>query len=168
MFRRAGACLLVVFLGFPMSHSLGAGGDEPTVTGGVFLGGSGIFNLDRDTSDPALELGGFADLRVGEGWALTGSAGFLTNVGTKDAFDNRSGQFSTGLRRYFARQGRLLPFANAGYAYVNGEDDTHHFAFVGAGVRHWYGETIGWQLEVRDYVKGGVNHLQVRLSVLLR
>jgi hypothetical protein len=166
MFKRM--VVLMLFLGSLAAHSFAAERDEPTFTGSVFVGGSGIFNLDLKTSDPALEMGGSADLLLGANWAATGSIGFLTNVGTKDAFDNRSGQFSGGLRRYFPRDGRLLPFANAGYAYVNGEDENHHFGFVGAGVRHWYGETIGWQLEVRDYFKGGINHLQVRLSVLLR
>jgi hypothetical protein len=141
---------------------------EATVSGGPFVGGGGIFNLDRNTSDLSLEMGGTLDLRLREQLHLTGSLGFLANVSDNDAFDDRSLLATSGLLFRTSSLHAYRPFLTAGYAYANGERACHNFFYAGGGVRHWYGENIGWQLEIRDYVNGDLNFIQGRLSLLLR
>ena len=156
--------LSTVFFGFSQSTSQA----EATLAGGLFVGGGDIFNLDRNTSDLSLETGGTLDLRLREQLHLTGSVGFLANVSDNDACDDRSLFATSGLLFQTAPDRSYRPFVTAGYAFADGERACHDFFYAGGGVRHWYGENIGWQLEIRDYVNGDLNFIQGRLSLLLR
>lgn len=160
----AAAFLLSVSTAFPQSGSQ----PETIFAGGPFIGGGGVINLDRDTSDLTLEMGGTLDLHLRQQLHLTGSVGFLANVSDNDAFDDRSAMLTSGLLWGAKPTRSFAPFFTSGYAYADGERACHHFFFAGTGVRHWYGEKIGWQLEIRDYINGDLNFIQGRLSVLLR
>ncbi len=161
--------LIVVLLSsvFP-AFCQNASQTEANVAGGPFVGGGGIFNLDRNTSDLSLEMGGTLDLRLRKQLHLTGSLGFLANVSDNDAFDDRSLFATSGLLFSLSPASAYRPFFTTGYAYADGERACHDFFYAGGGIRHWYGENIGWQLEVRDYINGDLNFVQGRLSLLLR
>jgi hypothetical protein len=141
---------------------------QTPVTGGVLVGAGGAFDFDRDSSDLFLHMGGSIDAALRERLALTANLGFVANVSDNDAFDDRSLLAEGGFRYLLERRGSWQPFLDGGYGFANGETDSHHFGFAGAGVRNWYGPNIGWQLEARSRLNGGATHLEVRLSVLLR
>ncbi len=163
MYRRY-VCLL-----FPLLISFGSLAAQPTqVTGGVLMGGGGAFDFDRDSSDLFLHLGGSIDAALRERLALTGNVGFVANVSDNDAFDDRSLLAEAGVRYLWEPRGNWQTFLNGGYGFADGEAASHHFGFVGAGVRDWYGPNIGWQLEARSRLKGNGAQLEVRLSILLR
>ncbi len=159
---------VVLLLTVIPAFSQGGAQPEADLSGGPFIGGGGIFNLDRNTSDLALEMGGALDLRLREQLRLTGSIGFLANVSDNDAFDDRSILTTAGMLYGAASSRPFTPFFSTGYAYAHGETASHHLFYAGAGIRHWYGETSGWQVEFRDYLNGDLNFIQVRLAVLLR
>ena len=140
---------------------------EPEIAGGPFLGGGSFFNLGRNTSDLALEMGGMADFRIRDQLGVAVSAGFMANVSDNSAFADRSGLYTGGVR-YSLSSDKIAPFVTGGYALSAGEGTTHHFGFAGGGVRYWYGEKIGVQFELRDYITSDINFLQGRISVLLR
>lgn len=158
---------LFVFLLLICGTGLMAQDREEPLNGGVFAGAGGAFDFDRDSSDLFLHIGGVLEFPVRPRVSLTGNVGFVANVSDNDAFDNRSLMADGGVR-YFLGGRRLRPFVNAGYSFADGEIASHHALFVGAGVRSWYGRTIGWQLEARDRIYGDLNLLEVTLSVLLR
>ncbi len=166
--RHLPAATLVLLFTICSGFSQGTTSSEAEVAGGPFIGGGGILNLDRDTSDLSLEMGGALDLHLRRQLHLSGSLGFLANVSDNDAFDDRSVLATAGLLLGAASDRSYAPFLATGYAYADGERACHHFFYAGGGVRHWYGEKIGWQLEVRDYINGDLNFIQGRLSILLR
>lgn len=153
---------------FVSAFSQSGSGSEEALSGGPFIGGGALFNLDRDTSDLMLEMGGAVDFRVRDRLRWTGSAGFLANVSDNDAFDDRSVFLTSGLSFGPSSDRRFRPFVSTGLAYADGERACHGFIYGGGGIRHWYGESIGWQVEVRDYINGDLNFVQARLSILLR
>ena len=122
--------------------------------GFFFFSANGLFNLDENTSDPALGFGGGLDVRLNRRLNATFGAGFLGNVSNNDAFDDHSGLISPGIRYTLAPDGGL--YLIGGYTLATGEDSTRNLGFGGVGYTNWYGELIGWQLEVRDSFNGGL------------
>jgi len=168
MLKRLVLLLFLITFFAPFAAAQRSQGDfDPAVSGGPFLGGGAFFNTSRNTSDLALEMGGMADFRLRERLGLALSAGFMANVSDNDAYSDRTGLYTAGLRYSFSSE-KLSPFVSGGYALGSGEGHTHHFGFAGTGVRYWYGERIGVQFEVRDYLTSDINFLQGRITVLLR
>lgn len=142
--------------------------DPPRYAAGILVGGGGAIDFDRDSSDLFLHMGGSVDVPLRERLGLTANLGFVANVSDNDAFDDRSVLAEGGFRYLFEPRPSFQPFVNAGYAFANGETDSHHYLFTGLGIRNWYGGNIGWQLEARNRLNGDSTHLELRLSVLLR
>lgn len=159
---------LTFLLLIPLSGAAGlAQSESEPVNGGVFAGAGGAFDFDRESSDLFLHTGGVLEIPLQPKLSVTGNLGFVANVSDNDAFDNRSLMAELG-GRYFLSGRRLRPFVNTGYSFADGEVASHHALFIGAGVRHWYGPNIGWQIEARDRISGDLNLFEVTLSVLLR
>lgn len=134
--------------------------------GYFFFSANGLFNLDQSTSDPALGFGGGLDVRLEERLSATFGAGFLGNIANNDAFDDHSGLLSPGIRFRPKKASNL--YLIGGYTLAKGEDTTRNLGFGGVGYTSWYGDLIGWQVEVRDSFNSDLNFLEVRFAITLR
>jgi len=159
--------LAVLVLTAVTAFAQSASSQDSKVTGGPFAGGLGMFNFDHSTSDLGLSMGGAVQIGMTETTAFSTSAAFLANVDDNDAFDDRSAMFTAGLE-YRLKNRQMDPFLAGGYALAHGEIATHHFGYFGGGVRKWYAERVGWQLEARDYLSGDTNMIEIRFGILLR